>query len=220
VSATLSRADAAIKALGRPGVAAAMGETARTLLLAILIAGPIYGAFMGSFALSGDRWPLVFYAAVKVPILILGTTAVCMPGFFVLNTVLGLRNDFPLALRAILAGQAALTIALASLGPFTRLIYISGASHRGALLFNAAMFTVATGVAQLVLLRRYRQLIARDPHHRVMLWTWIILYAFVGIQLGWMLRPFVGNPAIPVAFLRDEPFSNAYIVVLRLIVGS
>jgi hypothetical protein len=220
MSAALSRADAVLKALGRPGVAAAMGETARTLLLAILIAGPIYGAFMGSFALSGDRWPLVIYAAVKVPILILGTTAVCMPGFFVLNTVLGLRSDFPLAVRALLAGQAALTIALASLAPLTRLIYISGASHRGALLFNAAMFTVATGVAQLVLLRRYRQLIARDPRHRVMLWAWIILYAFVGIQLGWMLRPFVGNPAIPVAFLRDEPFSNAYIVVLRLIVGS
>jgi hypothetical protein len=128
----------------------------------VAVAGPLYGALMGSFALtSAERLLMVLYAALKMPLLIFATTAVCLPGFFVLNTVLGLRADFARAMRAILGSQAALTVALASLGPLTRFFYFCGASHRGALLFNAAMFTVATAVAQLIVIRRYR-----DPHQR------------------------------------------------------
>src|SRR5262249_6219663 len=149
-------------------------------------------------------------AAVKVPLLIFVTTVVCLPGFFVLNTVLGLREDFGRAMRAILAGQAGLTVALASLGPITRFAYVSGVDHRQALLFNALMFTVATVIGQVVMLRRYRELTAqpgRGRRHLLMLWAWVVLYAFVGMQMGWMLRPFVGAPGLPVAFFRDEPFS-------------
>jgi hypothetical protein len=219
MSAVLASADRVLRDLGD---ARAPERRARTLIAAILLAGPVYGAFMGSFALSAERAPLVLYAAAKVPLLILVTTLVCLPGFFVLNTVLGLRADFARAMRAILAGQAALTLALASLGPITRFIYASGATHRGALLFNAAMFTVATAAAQTIMLRRYRPLTA-DPatggRHRVMLWTWVVLYAFVGVQMAWMLRPFVGSPGIPVAFFREEPFSNAYVVIVRLVLG-
>jgi hypothetical protein len=221
MGAVLAQADALIKGLGRPAAATLGGESLRRLLLLIVCAGAIYGAFMGSFALvRPERLEMVLYAAVKMPILILGTTLVCLPGFFVLNTVLGLRADFALAVRAILAGQAAVTAALASLGPITRVAYLSGIDHRGALLFNAAMFTVATGIAQLVMFRRYRELIRRNSRHRVMLWAWVVIYAFVGIQMGWMLRPFVGSPHIPVTFFRAEPFSNAYLEVLRLITGS
>ena len=39
----------------------------------------------------------------------------------------------------------------------------------------------------------------------------------VGIQMAWLLRPFVGNPDLPVQFFRREGFGNAYEVVVRLI---
>jgi hypothetical protein len=189
----------------------------------VAAAGPLYGAMMGSFFWSPERVLMVVYAAAKVPVLIFATTAVCLPGFFVLNTVLGLRADLGRAMRAILGSQAALTVALASLGPLTRFFYFCGATHRGALLFNAAMFTLATAAAQVALVRRYGPL-TRDPvlglRHRLMLWAWVGLYAFVGVQMGWMLRPFVGAPAQPVTFFREEPFSNAYIVIVRLISGG
>jgi hypothetical protein len=60
----------------------------------------------------------------------------------------------------------------------------------------------------------------RNPRHRLMATAWLVLYAFVGIQMGWMLRPFVGSPDRRPAFFRPEPFSNAYVVVARLIFGS
>jgi hypothetical protein len=44
-----------------------------------------------------------------------------------------------------------------------------------------------------------------------------MLYAFVGIQMGWMARPFVGSPGIAVRFVREEPFSNAYVTLVEII---
>jgi hypothetical protein len=34
-----------------------------------------------------------------------------------------------------------------------------------------------------------------------------------------MLRPFVGAPDLPVAFFRQEPFTNAYVEIAGLIFG-
>ena len=72
--------------------------------------------------------------------------------------------------------------------------YASSAHYHAAILFNAAMFAVASLASQVVLARGYRPLIARNPKHRWLLRTWIVIYAFVGIQMGWTLRPFVGAP--------------------------
>jgi hypothetical protein len=190
------------------------------LPLITLAFAPFYGAFMGSFHfVSPERLWQVLYSAVKMPILLFATTVVCLPGFFVLNTVLGLRDDFGESLKAVLAGQAGLSVILASLAPLTRFFYFSVATYDAALLFNLAALAVATIAAQFVMLRHYRVLMRRNPRHRLMLLAWLAVYAFVGIQMAWMLRPFVGDPTLRVSFFRAEPFSNAYVVVFRLIFG-
>ena len=79
------------------------------------------------------------------------------------------------------------------------------------------MFAVASMSAQWLLRREYRPLIVRHPAHRWMLRTWIVIYVFVGIQMGWALRPFIGNPRAPVQFFREDSWSNAYVVVLEMI---
>jgi hypothetical protein len=190
------------------------------LPLMVLIFGSLYGAFMGTFHLdSPHRLLQVLYSGVKVPLLLFATSAVCLPGFFVLNTVLGLRDDLRAALRAILTGQAAFGVTLASLAPLTRFWYFSSDSYRAALLFNAGAFAVGALAGQMVMLRHYRPLIRRNRIHRVTLVAWLVLYAFVGMQMGWMLRPFIGSPNMPTTFFRQEPFTNAYVVILGLIAG-
>lgn len=192
----------------------------RTLVLVIFTAGPMYGAIMGSYALhSGVRLLLCVYAAIKMPLLVLVTAGLCLPAFFVLNTVAGLRGDFPRAVRSILAAQAAFALTLASCAPITRFIYMTGLTHRFAILTNVLMFVIATCIAQRTLWRWYRPLCAKDRRHGMMLWAWVVLYAFVGVQMGWMLRPFVGKPTAPVEFFRSEGFSNAYVEVVRLVRG-
>lgn len=36
-------------------------------------------------------------------------------------------------------------------------------------------------------------------------------------QMGWVLRPFIGNPTLPVTFFRAEQWGNAYVEVLETI---
>jgi hypothetical protein len=192
-------------------------ELRLTRLLSFIVSfGLIYGMVMGTSAgIAGERALQPLYSAVKVPLLLLVTFLLSLPSFFVLNTLMGLRSDFPEALRALTATQAALTIILASFAPFTALWYASSSQYDAAVLFNAAMFGLASISAQFLLRRFYAPLIARDRRHKWLLRAWIIVYAFAGIQMGWVLRPFVGDPRTPTEFFRDQALSNAYIEVIH-----
>lgn len=190
----------------------------RQLLLLIVVFGLLYGAVMGSYSgVLGDRWKQVIYSAVKVPFLLIATFALSLPSFFVMSTLLGLRDDFAHSLRALIATQAVLTIILASLAPFTALWYLSSSDYQAAVLFNAMMFGIASITAQMLLRRFYAPLIARNPRHRLLVRAWLIVYAFVGIQMGWMLRPFIGDPLSPTRFFREHMWGNAYEVVMRMV---
>ena len=65
------------------------------------------------------------------------------------------------------------------------------------------MFAVASFSGQRLLWGYYRPLVRRNPQHRRMLWTWLAIYIFVGIQMAWVLRPFVGGPADLWEFFRE-----------------
>ena len=180
--------------------------------------GAFYGVAMGTFSgLGPGRFHQLLYSGVKVPLLMLVTFGLCLPSFFVLNTVAGLRDDFSQALQAVVAAQSCVAIVLACLAPFTAFFYASGADYHGALLFNGAMFALAWVTAQLVVRRYYAPLIERSKTHRTMLFIWFFLYIFVGIQMAWVLRPFVGAPTVAVTFFRQEAWGNAYVVVGGLI---
>jgi hypothetical protein len=220
MSSFLLRTDDLLR--GRLGIDEPVADRAARLLgflLAVLVVyGLLYGATMGTFGgIRGERWLQVVYSAVKVPLLLLVTFGLSLPSFFVLNTILGVRSDLPQVLRALVATQAVLTTILASLAPFTAFWYASSADYNAALLFNAAMFGLASVAAQWMLRRAYQPLIARNPRHRTLLRAWLVIYAFVGIQMAWVLRPFVGNPRSPTTFFREGAWGNAYVEVARIV---
>jgi hypothetical protein len=192
--------------------------SARRLSLILTAAGLIYGAVMGTFGGVGpSRVGQIIYSAAKVPLLLLATFGLSLPNFFVLSSLLGLRQDFRQAIRALAAAQSVLTIILASLAPFTALWYASFTDYSDAVLFNAAMFAIASGGAQIVLRRLYAPLIAGNRKHVWALRLWLTIYSFVGIQIGWVLRPYVGDPNLPTRFLRTNALSNAYVFVAKMI---
>ncbi|MBN1818948.1 MAG: hypothetical protein JW828_16425 [Sedimentisphaerales bacterium] len=190
------------------------------LFVHLVVFGLLYGAVMGSFGgWAGERFLQVVYSAVKVPFLLAVTFALSVPSFFVLNTLFGLRDDFGESMRALVATQAGLTIVLASLAPFTILWYVSSNHYQWAILFNTLMFGIASISSQLLLRRLYQPLIQRNRRHRWLLRIWIIIYAFVGIQMGWTLRPFIGNPDSPVQFFRTQAIGNAYVRLAEIILA-
>ncbi len=187
------------------------------IVAVLCVFGVLYGGVMGSFSgIFGHRGLQMLYSGVKVPLLLTVTFALSLPFFFVVNSLYGLRADFGRVLRALLATQASVTVILASLSPLTLLWYVSFDHYRAAILFNTAMFGAASVSAQLVLKRLYRPLIARNPIHLRLLKAWLVIYAFVGIQMGWVLRPFIGSPESAVQFFRDEAWGNAYLKLFEI----
>ena len=155
-----------------------------------------------------------FYSGLKVPLLVAISTLVCLPNFFVVNSLLGLRDDFAAACRGILVGQAVLAAALASLAPVTVFMYVSGLRYSTAIVVNGVVFLVAACAAQIAVARHYRPLIARNRRHLTALRAWLGLYLFVAIQCAWVLRPYVGAPSMKTVFLRPNAWSNAYLVAV------
>jgi hypothetical protein len=51
---------------------------------------------------------------------------------------------------------------------------------------------------------------------RAVLFSWLAGNLFLGAQLAWVLRPFIGAPSLAVQFLRDDPLrGNFYEAVWR-----
>ncbi len=215
VNDLLRRADAVLRR--QAGVTLAPHTSIVSLAILIAIFGSLYGAVMGCYGatLGPGIWQIL-YSAVKVPLLLLATFSLSLPSFFVANSLLGLRSDFAASIRALLATQAGLAIILASLSPFTFFWYASVGTYSAAVAFNAVMFALASVSAQWILRGYFQPLILRNSRHRWMLRVWIVVYAFIGIQMGWVLRPFIGDPSLPVQFFRSESWGNAYVEVFRL----
>lgn len=204
-------ADELLRGQGRFAVAA---QRAPWLEIAALVGvcGVVHGAAIGSFGLRAEQ---MLWSALKLPLLIAISTAVCLPNFCAVNAVLGLREDLAAALRGVLATQATVATALCALSPLVLLVYVSSASYHFAVLANGLAFLVAALAGQIQLRRHYAPLIARNPRHHVARIAWLVLYVFVTIQLAWLLRPFVGAPRMQPGFLRPEAWSNAYVVLTK-----
>lgn len=196
-------------------------NSSRPLVQVILVFGFINGAAMGSFGvLGGGHSGQMIYSGLKVPLLLLVTFGLCLPSFFVINSLMGLRADFGRALHSLLLTQASIAIILSALSPLTALWYASDEDYHRAILVNASVFFLASLIGQVVMRRSYQPLIALNRRHRPMMQLWLVLYALVGIQMGWVLRPFIGSPSDELHFFRQEAWSNAYLIVWRLVVQS
>lgn len=180
-------------------------------LAVVVLAGFVQGAVMGS---HDGRVLQALYSGLKVPLLLLVTTALCMPSSYALHLGLGLRRDFAAACRACFTVQAIAALCLAASAPWIAFVYVGSTSYPVATCINGLAYFGAALTAQHALARHYAPLIARDARHRVVLLVWPCLYVGVAIQLAWTLRPFIGWPDVAPALFRGEAWGNAYVHVI------
>ncbi|MEQ8762660.1 MAG: hypothetical protein RL885_01950 [Planctomycetota bacterium] len=222
-----TNADALLRTRGRFGIHDERVPWSSLIVLTVL-GGALYGFTMGSFStvalLFGQetrdpplRIFVAIFSATKVPLLLALSTSVCLPSFFVLNTLLGLRDDFSSAMRAILAAQGTLAIVLASLSPVTLFFYCCTERYSVASITNGVVFFLATLGAQVIMRRYYRPLIVKDGRHRLALTAWLMLYVFVAMQAAWMFRPFIGDPNLSVQFVRLDEWGICYVKIWEAI---
>jgi hypothetical protein len=189
----------------------------------ILLGAGAYGAAMGWW--RDPRQAL--FVAIKFPLIILLTTI----GNGLLNAMLAPLLGVNISLRqSILAILMSFTIAAAILGSFSPLIAFLvwnappiPAQGHGAdltypiiLLSHVAVIAFAGIVANLRLFQLLRQLGGSTSSASRVLLAWLAGNLFLGSQLSWIFRPFIGSPDLPIQFLRDHPLAgNFYETVLR-----
>jgi hypothetical protein len=193
-------------------IAAWTGQwSARRLALhiaVIIIGAGFYGAAMGWW-----RDPQqALYVAIKFPLIILLTTA----GNALLNAMLapllGLNLPFRQSFSAILMS---FVIAAAILGTFSPLLAFmvwntppisaaaaSAPAYNFIKLTHVAVIAFAGTMGNARLFQLLAQLGGSRIVARRVLFAWLAVNLFLGSQLSWILRPFIGSPSLPVEFFR------------------
>lgn len=157
-----------------------------------LVFALIYGAAVGFFA---GGWQIAS-AGLKMPVLILLSLAICLPALFTFNVILGSSLSF-LQCAAVLSMSAYLTATiLASFAPIMLFFVISAGGHDFVTLLNVAMCAIAGFFGVMWIWRAMSSLAetGETEPNMTILRIWMLIYGFVGAQMSWILRPFVGDP--------------------------
>ncbi len=189
------------------------------LIASMMLFGALYGAVLGSW--HGAR--LALYVAIKVPLLLLSTAAVTALFNWIVASLLGLRLRPMQAIGLSLVPLAIASIVAASLAPIAWLFTTSlpGPSATQQTLHNVLylvhmLLIAGSGLVGIRTLRSCLEEVCGDPGlaRRIRL-TWVLVYAFVGGEISWLLRPFVGSVFLPVVFLREDALhGNVYEFIL------
>jgi hypothetical protein len=197
---------------------------------------------------GGPSFAQFVASGVKIPLLFLLTLLVTFPSLYVFNALVGSRLDLMAVLRLLLASLGVTLAVLASFGPIVAFFSVSTTSYSFMVLLNVAVCTTA-GVLGLIFLRQtlhrltLTATLPRPPepplrpgtlppgpldhptgqalgsHVRGVFRCWMVLFALVGSQMGWVLRPFIGQPGLPFTFFRprgDNFFLGVWHHVLNL----
>ncbi len=207
----------------RRWIAEPQAGRAATSLAVIFLGAGLYGAAMGCW-----RAPLqALYVGIKFPLILLLVAS----GNALLNSMLAPLLGLNIGLRqSFLAILASFNIAAAILGSFSPLaafvvwnsqpmspdLRVSGGAYSLIMLGHVAVIAFAGVAANLRLFGMLRSLSpSRAVALRVLL-AWLAGNLFLGSQLCWIFRPFIGAPTLPVQFLRESAFQgNFYEAVFR-----
>ena len=195
--------------------------------VALIVVGA--GAFGAALGCWRAPWQAVF-AGIKLPLIMLLTAAGNAMLNAMLAPLLGLRLHFRQSFLAILASFALASAILGAFSPLAAFVIWNApplaegandwarnsATHAEIMLLLVVMIAFAGIAANLRLLQLLRALAGDSATSWRVLLAWLAGNLFLGSQLSWVLRPFIGNPAMPVEFLRADAFhGNFYETVFR-----
>ena len=173
----------------------------RAMLISSIVFLALYGAVMGS---THSAWQMLS-SALKLPILFLATLIICSPTLYFFNVLFGSNQSLTQNVALILTAITVTSVLLLSFAPIVVFFLLTTSNYQFFKLLNVAIFSVC-GIVGVVFLSQGIKIVSAGGKEgaqtrRVVVWIWIVVYAFVGSQLAWTLRPFVGAPS-----MEFEPF--------------
>ena len=178
-------------------------EKMRAMLISSIAFLALYGAVLGS---THSLWQALS-SAVKLPVLFLATLIVCSPTLYFFNVLFRSNQSMTQNIAVILTAITVTAVILLSFAPITMFFLLTTSHYQFFKLLNVIIFAIA-GIAGVVFLGQGMRVISGSEREgasarRWVLYLWILVYAFVGSQMAWTLRPFIGAPSMGFELFRQ-----------------
>lgn len=183
----------------REGIA--LREKMNAMLISSISFFALYGAVMGS---SHSLWQTMS-SAMKLPMLFVATLFVCVPSLYFFSLLFGSNQSLGQNITVILTAITVTAVLLLSCAPITLFFLLTTSHYQFFKLLNVAIFAIS-GLMGVVFLYQGMKVVSGPEGEgastrKWVLLLWMFVYAFVGSQMAWTIRPFIGAPGTPF-----EPF--------------
>ena len=175
-----------------------------------------YGMIMGW---SGGALQSIA-SGIKMPVLFLLTLFICLPTLHLLNLIFGSKQSIMQQTVLLLAAMAITATLMLGFAPVLAFFMMTTRNYAFIKLLNVALVGFSSVIGVKFFANVMRSTAVDDPSlamRQKILQSWIVLYMFVGTQLAWTLRPFVGDPERGFEWIRAV-HGNFYVNVMHTIV--
>ncbi len=179
-------------------------EKTRALVISSSAFLAAYGAVLGS---THSIWQALS-SAIKLPLLFLVTLVICVPALYIFSVLFGSSQRLSQLVTLVLSAITVTAVLLLSLAPVTFFFMLTTSGYQFFKLLNVFFFAIAGFAGMFFLSRGIHSITTAGKEsgtkiRGMVLYLWILLYAFVGSQMAWTLRPFVGYPAARFELIRE-----------------
>ncbi len=174
----------------------------------------IYGLIMGSY----NSLLQAVVSGIKVPVLLFLALFICFPVFFVIQYMLGSRMSFYQMINMVLSGFVVHTTIMVSFAPIVLFFMLTGNNYSFLKLLHVAIFTFSGIFGMRTMIEALKfSCEKKNVYPKIGLnifKLWVVVFAFVGMQLAWNLRPFLGDKDQEFELFRPLE-GNFYLAVIH-----
>ena len=180
-------------------------EKTRSMVVSSTAFLAVYGAVLG----STHSLLQALSSATKLPILFLITLTICIPALYVFSVLFGSSQRLRQSIALVLSAITVTAVLLLSFAPITFFFMLTTSGYQFFKLLNVLFFVIAGSLGMVFLSNGVHVVSASDKKEgtrkmrSLVLYVWIVLYAFVGSQMAWTLRPFIGYPDARFELIRE-----------------
>ncbi|MEL6181443.1 MAG: hypothetical protein AAFS10_20970 [Myxococcota bacterium] len=172
---------------------------ARAMLLTVIVCAVAFGASMG-FYRGGIQ---ILYAAIKMPLAILLTAAICAPVYSALKLALEQRTSLVADFALILSSLALACLVIMSLAPLLLMAALQTIDYHRFIMLAVGLCALGGTMGYTLFFRGMHRQVSCEINRRIIAITVLLVLGLVSSQMLWITRPFVVRPkTVETPFLR------------------